>query len=346
VDETLPDKPIKPSTTIGGYALAVAKALDERGVDGNTILRQAGIEHTLRNDPLDRLPHTVITKLFKLSVEATNNPYFGLTVGPFMQPANIHALGYSLMSSDTLLDFCKRLVRYYKLLSQTVYYFIEEDEDEIRMVGQLLVDICDETQDAYLSFLIHFMRILHTPDFAPLRIEFNRPEPKQGPGPFVDFFNAPVEFGCEEIILHFDRKDLIVPLKGASPELAQSNDNIVVDYLARLERNDIISQVESKLIKCMASGHVTKEVVAKQLNMSPSTLKLRLAQQGTGFQEILDNARKNLSLSYISQNDISISEIAYLLGFTETSSFSRAFKRWTGQSPSQYQTAQKSSPTP
>ncbi len=335
------DSKLNTSKTIGSYAIAVAKALDERGVDSKAILRQAGIEHTLRNDPLDRLSYTTITKLFELSVEATNDPYFGLSVARSMQASNIHALGYSLLSSNTLLDFCHRLVRYYRLLSQAVYYFIEEDEDEIRLVGELLVDICSETQDAFLGFLVQFMRMLHRPEFAPLRVEFNRPEPQQGPEPFIDFFDAPVDFGCEEIVLHFKREDMIAPLTGANPELAQYNDKIIVDYLARLEENDIISQVESKLIECMASGHVTKEVVAKELNISASTLKLKLAQQNTGFQEVLDNARKNLSLGYMSKSDMTISETAYLLGFTETSSFSRAFKRWTGQSPRQYQTEQR-----
>jgi len=331
---------VKPVKTIGSYALAVVKALDERGIDSSAILLEAGIEHTLRNDPLDRLPHTTITKLFKLSVEATGDPYFGLSVAKTLQASNIHALGFSLSSSNTLLDFCQRLVRYFRLLSQAAYYYIEEDEDEIRLVGQLMIDICDETQDAFIGFLVQFMRLLHRPDFVPLRVELNRPEPEQGSGPFVEFFGAPVDFGSDDMILHFKREDMIIPLTGANPELAQYNENIIVDYLTRLEQNDILAQVESKLVKFMSSGHVSKELVAAELNMSASTLKLKLAQQGTGFQEVLDNARKNLSLNYMSQSDITISEIAYLLGFTETSSFSRAFKRWTGQSPSQYQTAQ------
>jgi len=332
---------VKPIKTIASYALAIAKALNERGIDSSAILREAGIEHTLRNDPLDRLPHTTITKLFQLSVEATDDPYFGLSVARSMQASNIHALGYSLASSNTLMDFCQRLVRCYRLLSQAAYYFIEEDENEIRLVGQLLVDICNETQDAYIGFIVQFMRRLYRSDFAPLRVEFNRPEPETGAGPFTEFFNAPIEFGCEEIVLHFNRDDMEVPLMGASPELAQYSDNIVIDYLAKLEKNDVASQVEAKLIACMASGNACKEMIAKELNMSASTLKLKLAQQGTGFQEVLDNARQNLSLSYMSQSDMTISEIAYLLGFTETSSFSRAFKRWTGQSPTQYQAIQR-----
>jgi len=255
--------------------------------------------------------------------------------------ANIHALGYSLSSSSTLLDFCQRLARYSRLASQTVNYYIEEHENEIKLAGNLAVDICSETQDAFVGFLVHFMRLLYKSDFAPLRVEFQRPEPQLGSAPFIEFFNSPVSFGHEEITLYFNRDDMLAPLIGATPELAQFNDNIIVDYLARLEHDDIVSQVESKLIECMSSGHITKEKVAKKLNMSASTLKLKLAQQGTGFQQLLDQTRESLSNSYMEQSGISISEIAYLLGFTDTSSFSRVFKRWTGQSPSQYRSQQK-----
>lgn len=341
METTMTDLPHKVPTTIGGYALAIAKALDYRGIESLEILRKAGIERTLRNDPLDRLPFTTITKLYELSVEATGDPYFGLTVARFMRAANLHAFGYSLLSSSTLLDFCQRLARYFRLASQVAYYYTEEHDNEIRLGGHILVDICDETQDAFQGFVVHFMRMLYKPDFAPLRVELNRPEPRLGPGPFIDFFNAPVSFGHDEISLYFNRDDMVVPLMAASPELAQFNDNIIVDYLARLERSDIVAQVESKLIECMPSGHITKEKIAKQLNMSPSTLKLKLSQQDTSFQQLLDQARQNLSRSYMEQSDISISEIAYLLGFTDTSSFSRAFKRWTGQSPSQYRLAQQ-----
>ncbi len=335
------DKPDKALTTISGYALAIAKALDYRGVDSKEVMRQAGIDRVLRNDPLDRLPYTTITKLYELSVDATGDPYFGLTVARFMHAANIHALGYSLLSSGTLLDFCQRLARYFRLASQVAYYYTEEHENEIRLSCHLLVDICDETQDAFLGFIVHIMRLLYKPDFAPLRVELHRPEPQLGAAPFLEFFNAPVSFGHDEISLFFNREEMTVPLNGSSPELAQLNDDVIIDYLARLERSDIVAQVKAKLIEFMPSGHTTKEKMAKHLNMSPSTLKLKLAQQNTGFQQLLDQARKNLSSSYMEQSNVSISEIAYLLGFTDTSSFSRAFKRWTGQSPSQYRATQQ-----
>jgi len=334
--------PEKEPTIICGCAIAIAKALEHKGVDSREVFHNAGIDRPLRNDPMDRLPYSTVTKLYELSVEATD-PYFGLTVARFMQVSNIHALGYSLLSSSTLLDFCQRLTRYLGLISPLVNYFVEEKEDEICLIGDQVNMVCHESQDGFLSFVVHFMRQIYEPEFAPLHVEMFRPEPHLGSAPYVEFFNAPVSFDCEKIALHFDKAAMLAPLNGASPELAQFNDSITVDYLAQLEQEDIIYQVEAILFKDISSGLVTREQVAKQLHMSTSALKLKLAQKGTNFQKVLDQVRQDLSQRYMNRSGISISEIGDLLGFTDISSFSRTFKRWTGQSPRQYRIAMKNS---
>jgi len=99
-------------------------------------------------------------------------------------------------------------------------------------------------KDAFVGFLVQFMRMLYKSDFAPVHVELNRPEPELGPGPFIEYFAAPVDFGCKEIILHFDKKDMTEPLTGDNPELARYNDNIIIEHLARLEKNDAAAQVE------------------------------------------------------------------------------------------------------
>jgi len=145
----------KPKTTIGSCVIAVAKTLDQRGLDSSAILRGAGIERTPQNSPLDRVPNRTISKLFKLSVEATGDPYLGLSVARIMQASNIHALGYSLSCSNTLQAFCEKVVRYYRLLSQAADFSVEEDENEIRLVGRFLVDICYERCLCGFSGAVH-----------------------------------------------------------------------------------------------------------------------------------------------------------------------------------------------
>ena len=117
---------------------------------------------------------------------------------------------------------------------------------------------------------------------------------------------------------------------------AQVNDNIAIDYLACLDRSDVITGVTRKVIDLLPDGECSRDKVASTLGMSPGTLQLKLSQHGTNFQKLLDDTRKELGCSYVQQPTRSVTEITFLLGFNDTSNFTRAFKRWTGMSPTEY----------
>lgn len=323
-------------TAIAGVVLAITKALESKGIDSQKLLQQAQITRSITNDPLDRIPNSVINKLFQLSVVSTNDPCFGLYAGKFMHLSNMHALGYALFSSSTLLEFCKRLSRRIRFFTQNSYCEVAELDDEVKVEGTYLVESCYEAQDMFLSFMLNMMRLLYKADFAPLQVKLMRPEPKTGPEPYREFFRAPVTFGNDIVSLCFNREHMVAPLSGGCPELAQYNDDIIANALARLERSDIASRTEAVLVEILSEGHITKEKVANRLNMSPSTLKLKLSQKGTSYRELLEKVRKEHSLVYVAKQDMPVGEIAYRLGFADASIFSRTFKRWTGYSPSHY----------
>jgi AraC-like DNA-binding protein len=98
----------------------------------------------------------------------------------------------------------------------------------------------------------------------------------------------------------------------------------------------VIIGVKQKIIEYLPDGDCSRDRVASALCMSPTTLQLKLSQRGTNFQQLLDDTRKELACSYLSQAARSVTEITFLLGFSDTSNFTRAFKRWTGVSPTDY----------
>ena len=102
-----------------------------------------------------------------------------------------------------------------------------------------------------------------------------------------------------------------------------------------------MAQAHAKLIELLPSGDCSKSKVASALNMSVRTLHNRLADSGTTYQQLLDRTRRKLAEQYMQQQNISVSEVAYLLGFSDCSNFSRAFHRWTGQSPSDFRDKSK-----
>ncbi|SPD68375.1 AraC family transcriptional regulator (plasmid) [Cupriavidus taiwanensis] len=325
------------ATTIGGYCTAIAKTLDASGVDSERIFRSVGVQPQMVNAPMVRLPVATLTRLYRASVEATNNPYFGLSVARHIHISNLHALGYALAASSTLLDFCRRLERHFRLVSQAATLRVIETGDTIALhATDFNIEISGETEDAFVGFLVLTMRMLYKAGFNPLSVEFHRPMPREGDEPYRAFMRAPVSFSNQATTLTFDRHELMQPLGGACPELAQVNDNIANQYLARLDKDDVVTGVTQKIIELLPSGDCSREKVAEALCMSPATLQVRLAKRGTNFLQLMDDTRRELACNYVQQQTRSVTEITFLLGFTSTSNFARAFKRWTGISPTQF----------
>ncbi|WP_321844017.1 AraC family transcriptional regulator [Paraburkholderia bannensis] len=329
------------ATTIAGYCTAIARTLQASGIDSERIFRSVGLPTHTVNGPMIRLSAATLTRLYRACVEATNNPYFGLSVARHIHISHLHALGYALAASSTLLDFCRRLERHFRLVSQAATVRVIEEGDTIAVrATDIRIEVCGETEDAFVGFLVQTMRLLYKPGFNPLSVAFHRPMPREGDEPYRALLRAPISFSNPATTLTFDRYELMQPLGGACPELAQVNDNIANQYLARLDRSDVVTGVTQKIIELLPSGDCSREKVAEALCVSPATLQVRLAQRGTNFLQIMDDTRRELACNYIQQRTSSVTEIAFLLGFTSTSNFARAFKRWTGSTPTQFRDRQ------
>ena len=324
------------SNAIGSYGMAISRALQASGIDSARVFRSIGLSVSMTNDPLTRLPTAKLTELYRACVKETNNPYFGLVVARHVHISNMHALGYALAASATLMDYCRRLERFFRLVSQAARVSIVEVGNEVLLGFDYLTEISSETEDACFAFTVSSMRLLYRREFRPLRVELHRPMPHDGAAPYEEVFHAPVRFSCINGLIAFDRNDLLQELGGSCPELAQVNDTIAINYLAKLDKSDVITGVTQKIIAMLPVGECNRDMVASALCMSPTTLQLKLSQRGTNFQQLLDDTRKELAIGYIRQASRSVTEITFLLGFTDTSNFTRAFKRWTGMSPTEF----------
>lgn len=125
-------------------------------------------------------------------------------------------------------------------------------------------------------------------------------------------------------------------LEGANPELARLNDEVALRYLARFDRDKLNSRLRAALVEQLPRGEPSAAKLAVMLNLSLRSLQRRLADEGTSYEDLLTSTRRELALSHLADRRYSIGEVAYLLGFADASSFNRAFKRWTGQTPGQY----------
>jgi len=322
---------------IAAYTRSIASALEQRGVDAAQVFERAGVPMYNTTDPLRRLTNREISALFRESVAITSDPYFGLFVADTLHISQLHALGFALLTSSTLRDFCLRLTNFYRLVSDNVDIRLEESPDEAVIAVKLLQpDICWETRDAFVGLMVRLMRAIGKRDFTPIRVELARPVPAAGDQPYRDYFGCEVLFDQPEMHIAFDRAMVDLPLPGASQELAQMHDRTAMEYLKKLDGRNISNRVRSLIVDKLSTGLVSKQLVADDLHVSSRNLELKLADEDTNFQQVLDSTRQSLASGYMEQSGLSITEIAYMLGFSDAANFTRAFKRWTGKSPSEF----------
>ena len=329
--------PEKQPTTMASYGLAIQKAMEANGYDAAGIFAAAGIDKVPSNDPMERLTTAEVAALFRECVNLTGNPSVGLTVARFMQPSTLHALGYSLQASSTLRDCCERLVIYFRLVSEQAEIRITEEGRLFRLSMHTLADgVAFETLDAFMCFLVRLFRLLYKPDLKPVSVKLARPCPPGYEAQYEKSLHAPITFDAPYCEISLEQHVVDEPLIGGIREIAHHNDQIIEGYLETLDKEDIVTRVKKFIIQDLSSGRCSKKRVAEQMLMSQSALQLKLTERGSTFQDLRDQVRKSLALSYIEQCHISITEISFLLGFTDTSNFSRAFRRWTGKSPTVY----------
>jgi AraC-like DNA-binding protein len=326
------------SPIIAAYAFAIATALQQEGVDPKPLFERCALPLPTTTDPMVRLSNEEVSRLFAAAVDATGDPCFGLKVADAFHPGNFHALGYALMASTSLRDFSQRLCNYYRVVSKNAVIHVEDKPGEFQLVTEAQgSNICWETQDAFVALMLRFMRFISEPGFNPVRAEFIRPDPGEAHRPRYDgYFNCPISYGGEKLVIVIDPVKVDQVLPGGSKELAGMHDATVMEYLKKLEKSDIVNRVRAVVVEELSSCALNKQVVADRLHMSARSLQMKLAEKDTSFQEIMDGTRHSLALGYMEQSAISITEAAYLLGFSEVSNFTRAFKRWTGKSPRDY----------
>lgn len=330
------------ATALTSWAKAIRKALDAAGVDSARLFAEAGLDLAALNDPNARYAVDATTRLWRLAVTATGDETFGLTVARHVNQTTFHALGYSLTASSTLREVFERMLRYFRLVTDAADLSFALDGDAYRFA------ICPpasasqpapEAIDAFALLMVRLCRGLYRREFSPLAVSLCRPSP-HNLSAFERAFRAPLHFSDTQNALWFDREIFEQKLEGANPELARHNDEVVVRYLAQMEKQNLRARVHAALIEQLPHGEPSQEKVAAALHMSPRNFQRKLAEEGSSYTQLLNDTRRDLALSYVRDPRYSLGEITYLLGFSDASSFNRAFKRWTQLSPSAYRMEQ------
>jgi AraC-like DNA-binding protein len=313
------------------------RLIEAYGHDPHALFCEAGIDPDLLNRPGARISGVSVNRIWAKASDIIDDPCFGLKADKYWHPSYIHALGYAWLASHTLREAFNRFVRYIRIISEKAFLELVEDSRgfTIKLGLDLLSMRIPAQIDLAMAMLIHMCRLNYGEDLKPIAVNIRHDEPACAKD-YSIVFNAPVEFGANQDSITFSSVDVDKYLIGANPQLARLNDQVMIEYLAKLERENIINRVIAAIVEMLPSGGVTDDKIAEQLNMSERSLQRRLKEAGVTFRSLLTGIRKDLAFSYIRDPEIEFVEVAFLLGFSDQSAFSRAFKRWTGSTPTQF----------
>lgn len=329
------------NTNLVTGAQLLAETLErDYGIDPAEVFAFAELDMSRMSVPGARYPWHNLRILWEEATRRTADPCFGLTVGARMRLSVYHAIGCSWISSANLLEALQRLVRYREVLSTVqLDIVLELNKDDLWCLSIGFPDPAlasgRANMDGFVRGLVGLMQAATRPEFFPHTVNLPHDDAGQ-PERYRAALGPGVCFNAPRLGVCLKRADAEAPLPGDNPELANANDLVAERYLASLDPARVATEVRELLVDMMPSGTVRQEAIAQRMNRSLSTLQRQLANEGINFQQLRDETRRCLAEDYIRANELSLSQIAYLLGFSDQSNFSRAFKRWTGKSPRDY----------
>ena len=249
-------------------------------------------------------------------------------------------LGHAWLASETLLGALRRLCRLRKVVST-----VRDDLDVVKHAnGYALVSngalresgAHKAAQDAGSMALLKMCDSVCSPAVRPLSVNLAKDRGRAATN-FDELMGCRVTFAGTDEVWVFAASDLEAKLTGSIPDVAEASDKIAADYISSLEEGAVAHDVRQALLQLLPSGKVGQESVAARLNRSRSTLQRQLGSEGTSYRDVLESTRQSLAEKYLANEDYTQAQVAFMVGFSDQSNFARAFKRWTGLSPGEFQ---------
>lgn len=320
--------------------------LDRRGVPVDGVCAAAGVDRRGIEVPDARIAASAMERLWAAAEALTGDPDLGLHSAEHYNPGALSIVGYVILSCRTAAQAMERLGRYAPLLN---------DGLQVRTVASDALTTCQfGAAEGVASYLQHAPRqaietlaagiVLTLGRLAirppvPLRVTFRHAAPTSI-AEHRRLLGDAVLFGQAENAVVYASANLASGLLSADPSLLEMFEGDARRRLAQLEVQGAVSGRVQSLLAARLKGEVPSLAqIAADLAMSERSVQRSLSEESTSYREIVDGVRKHLALAHLSRPGVSATDVAFLLGFSEPSAFTRAFRRWTGSSPSQFKVA-------
>lgn len=294
--------------------------------------------------PGDAVPILQWRELLQRAVDTAPGPGRGLEIGAMVGPEHVGMLGYLVLASDNLGQAMYAYQRFESLFYgvQLAQVTITGEYAEISWPASAMASLGLLIDETAIAALIKFLQKLVPNAPSPMQVAFASEAPEQ-PAVYDTFFGCPVVFNAPCVQVRFPASYLGIPLPTANPALRQLLDRQASALASALPGEDPFAlQVQQVMLKLLPEANVSLASVASAMAISVRTLQRRLGNQGVSFQTLLDRTREELARSYLLDPALSMVDITLLLGFSEQSSFNRAFRQWTGSAPGKWRKQQNS----
>ncbi len=319
------------------WARRVVAELDRAGLAASELLSAVGLRPEQLAEPDALIPFDAHVTLFENAARALREPCFGYRLGSTVELTEAGLLAYVTLNSQDLGGALRNLCRYLPILTEGYVCELRREADEVRLLFSpaapegmgsrqlpefgvtLMVRICD-------AITGHRVR--------PVRIEL-RHDPACAM--LARHLGVPVTGDQPHSALVLDAASLAAPVVNADARLLELLRRYADGVLARRAgKDDLVARAERWILENLHTGHVGVTRLARSVGMSDRTLARRLAEDGLTPAGLVDDLRRQLADRYLAERAFPLGRITYLLGYSDLSAFTRAFRRWTGRTPSEW----------
>lgn len=272
--------------------------------------------------------------MLEVAAEKLAEPFISLKIAKLVSPRHLGVMGSVLLACDNLGAALLRFEQYQRLIFDVIPMHTRIEGDWCEICWDI-----SEHQPGFLveqtgyAVIFEFARSLARGDVSPTEVRFSYPEPKDSKA-LHDFFACTLKFSDARPGARFSLGLLGLPLRAADPQMAEIllvHANRLLDQLPRQE--EIVERVRREIAKALQGGEPKAETICGHLNLTHRTLHRRLANAGTNFRTELTVVRRELATAYLADPRLRILDVALLLGYSDHSAFTRAYKEWTGTAP-------------
>jgi AraC-like DNA-binding protein len=319
------------------WARLVVQDLEKRGIDAAGGLRDAGLNALALADEEGWIPFTKHSAFLDFAADQTDDSCYGARLATKIDIRDGGAMGYIGLASRTLEDVLRNLERYLRVVTEAIQVRLTVEGETARLEGiadrELLLH-CGHAAEFATSLLLTFYRTSTGRHIKPLEIRFSHRR-EDGAEEMKRILGCPVSFGCGHFEQILDRSDLAIPIPSSDHKLLALLMKHAEALLSQRGRNrpDLLQRLERRITELLPTGRARAKVLAGEMGMSERTFHRRLRAADVAFTELVDRLRHELATRYVEDRSVRLRDVAYLLGYANQSSFSTAYKRWTGRAP-------------